>query len=314
MDETPLPSAQVPPRGLGWKAARIALVAAVLVGLLVVAVFIILAGLALADGLGDLFVRAAVGAIVSGTIVWLLGQAARHAGHRATDLAIARYAAAIRLDPHDAVGHLQRGHAHFLRREYAPAIAHYNATIRLDPLTQPTAYVGRVNAYGALRQLDRVIADYSAIIERDPTDALAFSARATAYNGQGRHDLALPDATEAIRLAPAQYLGYDARGYAHLQRSYFTWPIKLIATLWMLATLAFLRRDHFDWRTPTGTRANLEQAVADFTEALRLNPAAWDCHAGRAMAYRALGEHAKAAADAAARDGRTGTHVPRGTR
>jgi tetratricopeptide (TPR) repeat protein len=313
MSETSFASTPVPPRGLWWKTARIALIAAVIVGLLVVAVFVILAALAVAEGVGDLFVRAAVGAIVSGTIVWLLGRAARHAGHRATDLAVARYAAAIRLDPHDAVGHLQRGHAHFLRREYAPAIAHYDATIRLDPLTQPTAYVGRVNAYAALRQVDRVIADYSTVLERDPTDALAYSARATAYNSQGRHDLALPDATEAIRLAPAQYLGYDARGYAHWQRSHFTWPIKLIATVWMLATLAFLRRDHFDWRTPTGTRANLEQAVADFTEALRLNPAAADCYAGRAMAYRALGEHAKAAADAAARDARTGAHVPRGT-
>jgi tetratricopeptide (TPR) repeat protein len=288
-------------RWLLWKAARIVLMGAVVVGLLILLVFLVLAGLAIADGKGELFVRAGVGAVVSATMVWLMGHAARLAGHRVTDLVVARYTAAIRLDPHDAIGHLQRGLAHAQRREYAKAIAHFDAAIRLDPLTQPNAYIGRVNAYGGLGQLDRVITDYSEIIQGDPTHALAYGARATAYNALGRWDLSIPDATEAIRLAPAQYLGYDARGYGYYQRGSFNWGVKLMAIAWMLATLGFLRGEHFKWRTPTGTRADFNQAVADFTEAIRLNPAAWDCYAGRAMAYRSLGEHAKAAADIAAR-------------
>jgi hypothetical protein len=93
------------------------------------------------------------------------------------------------------------------------------------------------------------------------------------------------------------YLGYDARGYGMLQRGNFNVIIKCIAVAWMLATFGFLRREHFSWRTPTGSRADFHQAFDDFTEGLRLNPAAVDCYLGRAQVYRALGEPAKAAAD-----------------
>jgi Tfp pilus assembly protein PilF len=65
----------------------------------------------------------------------------------------------------------------------------------------------------------------------------------------------------------------------------------------MLATFGFLRRDHFNWRTPTGSKADFHQALDDFNEALRLNPMALDCYLGRAQVYRALGERAKAEAD-----------------
>jgi Tfp pilus assembly protein PilF len=58
-----------------------------------------------------------------------------------------------------------------------------------------------------------------------------------------------------------------------------------------------LRRDHFSWRTPTGSKADFYQALDDFSEALRLNPTALDCYFGRAQVYRSLGDHAKAAAD-----------------
>jgi hypothetical protein len=102
-----------------------------------------------------------------------------------------------------------------------------------------------------------------------------------------------------IRLAPQRFLGHDARGYGYLQRGNFNVIVKLLGIAWMLATLGILRRDRFDWRTPTGTMADFEQAVRDFTEAIRLNPQAWDCYQGRAQAYRALGEPAKAADDEA---------------
>jgi tetratricopeptide (TPR) repeat protein len=283
-----------------WRMARITLVGAGLLGLLVLAVFLALAGLMIAEGQGELFVRASVGVVVSATMVWLLGQAARQAGYRATDLLITRWTAAIRDDPPDVAGHLQRAIACAQRREFAKAIAHLDVIIDVDP-DEPNAHVGRVNAYIALGQLERVIVHYTEAIELDATDAVAHGARATAYNAAGQFDLAIADATTAIVLAPALYLGYDARGYAYWQRGNFNWLLRVIGIAWILATFGLWRRDRFDWRMPTGTRADHEQAVADFTEALRLNPAARDCYASRAMAYRALGEHAKAAVDEALR-------------
>ena len=283
-----------------WRMARIGLVAACLVGLLVLAVFLVLAGLMIAEGRGELFVRASVGVVVSATMVWLIGHAARQAGYRATDLRIARWATAIRDDPHDVAGHMERAIAHARRREFAKAIAHYDAAIDTDPDT-PNAHVGRVNAYTALGQLDRVIAQYTHVIDADPTDALAHAVRATAYNALGRWDRAIADATRAIRLDPGLYLGYDARGYACWRHANRNWLLRALTIAWEMATVPVWRSDRSNRRTPMGSRAANEQAVADFTEALRLNPAARDCYAARAMAYRALGEHAKAAVDEAIR-------------
>ena len=163
----------------------------------------------------------------------------------------------------------------------------------------PDAYVGRVNAYGAMGQFERVIADYTETIRLVTNHALAYCARATAFNGIGRFDRSIPDASEAIRLDPHLYLGYDARGYGFVQRGSFNPIVKLVGIAWMLATFGFLRRDHFDWKTPTGSKADFEQAIADFTEAIRLKPTASDCYHGRALAYQALGDHAKAIADEA---------------
>jgi tetratricopeptide (TPR) repeat protein len=281
-----------------WKVLAIVLAMLVCAALLAMAVFVVLGIIAIGEGNLSLLGRAVLGGLGSGLVVWLLGQGYRKARKRANDLAIAAHAAVIGLDAADAVAHSDRGTVCMAKGEYARAIAHFEEAIRLAP-EQPYAYVGRVNAYAALGQLDRMIAEYSEAIRLDPEQTLAYCARATAYNALGRFDLALGDASEAIRLAPQLYLGHDARGYANWQRGNFNVIIKGLAIAWMLATLGFLRRDHFDPRTPTGTRADLEQALADFSEAIRLEPRAWDCYRGRALVYRALGDRASATVDEA---------------
>jgi tetratricopeptide (TPR) repeat protein len=275
---------------------RFALIISCAGALLSAAIFLVFAYLVFAEGKHTQSVLAFAGGVVSLFSAWLVGKGAANIRRRLNDRVIAETAQAIRFDSLDPIAHNNRGYALAKNGEHARAIAHFDAAIRLNP-TIPNPYVGRVNAYGAIGQWDRVIAEYTAAISRNPNNALAYCARATALNGCGRFDRSISDATEAIRLDPRLYLGYDARGYGLLQRGSFNWPLKLIAIAWMAGTLGFLRRDHFDWTTPTGSRADFEQAIADFTEALLLEPAALDCNMGRARAYRALGEHAKAAAD-----------------
>lgn len=281
-----------------WKTCQLVLTLGVLGIMLASAVLLVLAMLVIAEGKTIQFLQALTGGIAGLACARLLGKAVTRCRQRVIDSDIDAAAAAIRFDPPVAIAQFNRGLACAQKRDHAGAIAHYDAALELDP-TLADAHVGRVNAYLALWRPQQVIADYTGAIERDPNNALAYCARATAYNGTGRWDLSIPDATEAIRLAPGVYLGYDARGYGYLQRGSFTWIVKLVPIAWMLATLGFLRRDRFDWRTPVGSRADLEQAGSDFTEALRLNPSALDCYVGRAKAYQALGKHAEAAADQA---------------
>jgi tetratricopeptide (TPR) repeat protein len=280
------------------KVLRIILGLGVCGAILLGAIFLVLALVLIKEGKLFEFLRALAGGCVSLLVAWLLGKGLRKARKRAHDLAVAEHAQALRLDPATPIIHHNRGVACHAQGDYARAIAHFDAAIRLDP-TMPQAYVGRVNAYGAIGQFDRVLAEYTEALQRDPTNALAYCARATAYNGLGLFDRSIPDAGEAIRLDPPLYLGYDARAYGYLQQGSFNWILKLLATIFLLASLGFLRRDHFAGRTRTGSRADYEQALADFTEAIRLNPTAWDCYQGRARVYRALGERDKAGEDEA---------------
>jgi len=237
------------------------------------------------------------GGIVSLLFAWILGRGARIARRKANDLAIAEHAEAIRLELQPSIAPITLAFVCTRKGDHARAIAHYEAAIRLNP-ADANAHVGRVNAYGALGDYPRMIADYTETIRLDPGNALAYAARATAYNALGQFYNSIPDATEAIRLDPNLHLGYDARGYGLLQRGGFNRLVKLMALAWMLVTFGFLRRDHPAW-TPIGSKADYTQAIADFTEAIRLNPAAWDCYHGRALVYRALGDHTRAAEDLA---------------
>lgn len=260
-----------------------------------------LAIVALGVGNASLFWIGAIGFLVSAFLVGALGACVAKIKGEVADLAIAAHAHSI--EAHEArvldAAHLcKRGFACFTQGDYPQAIAFFDAALRKDPAL-PDAHVARVNAHGALGQWHRVIAEYTEVIRKDPAHALAYCARATARNGMGRWDLALPDAEAAIRLAPELYLGYDARGYALVQRGSFHPILKWIGIAWAIVTFGFLRRDRFAWKTPTGTQSDFERAVADFSEAIRLNPAAWDCYQGRAMAHRALGDQLQATLDEA---------------
>jgi tetratricopeptide (TPR) repeat protein len=241
----------------------------------------------LAIGAGAIFVGAVVtnktnnplplvGGLIGGIFSLFLApyygkQNVRKTGYRA---AIAQYTEAIGRDPSDARTLINRANVYrMLATEYAwpqmtrricrHALADYDEAIRLAP-NEPDAHVGRVNALG----FEQAIAEYTETIRLDPNNAVAYCARATAYNGLAQSNGSIADATEAIRLAPDLYLGYDARGFGF-------------------------------WHRGNASRAQTDylQAVADFSEAIRLNPNALDCYLGRAQAYRALGEVKLAAAD-----------------
>lgn len=281
-----------------WRAAQILLASCVLLLLLVGLVCLVLGYIGFSENNSSLVLRSLVAACVAFGGAWLLGRGVRVARYRATDHAIAEHAALIRDDPANADAHFARATMCAAKRDFARAIAHCDAALRSDP-ARPYVHVARVNAYGGLNQWDRVIAEYSEAIERDPNDALAYCARATAHNGVARFDRSIPDATEAIRLAPTLFLGYDARGYGLLQQGKCTWAVKVVALAWMLVSLGFLRRDNPAWTVRLGSKADFHQAVADFTEAIRLHELAVDCYQGRALAYRALGDTVRAAADEA---------------
>jgi tetratricopeptide (TPR) repeat protein len=197
------------------------------------------------------------------------------------DGAIVAYAEAIRLDPLATEAYLGRGVAWGRKGQLKQAIADATEVLRLDP-GNAAAYRNRGRDRAAAGAWSKAVADFTEAIRLEPGDARAYCDRATVLNRIGRHAQAIVDATEAIQLDPGRALGHNARGYGHLGRGR-----QRVFTFWRRGNAA-------------ARLADFEQAVADFTEAIRLEPTSWDCFVGRAAAYRALGDPASAARDEAA--------------
>jgi tetratricopeptide (TPR) repeat protein len=128
-----------------------------------------------------------------------------------------------------------RGRAFTRMKQRALAIADFTQAIRLNPTAQK--WIGLGEAYANDKQYDRAIECFSAAIRLDATYSLAFSDRGTAYERVGQYDRAIADHTEAIRLDPNEGDNFNGRCW----------------------TLAVSGRD-------------LDQAIKDCNEGLRLSP------------------------------------------
>jgi serine/threonine protein kinase/predicted Zn-dependent protease len=88
------------------------------------------------------------------------------------DDALAAYDRAVELDPNDFNNYQERGrlHAHFSR--YEDAIADYDRAIELYP--HPAIYRDRADIYNAIGRYDEAVADARKALEFNPDDRLAF--------------------------------------------------------------------------------------------------------------------------------------------
>jgi tetratricopeptide (TPR) repeat protein len=131
--------------------------------------------------------------------------------------ALADYAAALRLDPHDADAYAKRGVLYLELGRDDKALADFDAAIRIDP-SLTMAYSNRGGTYLALGRHAEALADYDAVVRIDPNHAKAYSNRGATYAALGRYPEALADYAEAIRLDPNDAWAYINKGALHSQR------------------------------------------------------------------------------------------------
>ena len=108
---------------------------------------------------------------------------------------------------------------------------------------------------------DRVIADLTEAIRRDPDDAGAWHKRGSAWHAKGDHDRAIKDYDAAIRLDPKNFVALNSRGLA------------------------------FD------SKGQHDRAAADFTAVIKLDPAVAFPYKNRGLTFEKKGELKKALAD-----------------
>ena len=118
-----------------------------------------------------------------------------------TDLAIADYTSAIKLDPTDAIAFNNRGNALADKGEFKRAIADYSEAIRLKPQYEH-AFLNRGITYLGLKDYDRAITDFDQAIRLNPNDASAFNNRGLAKLKKGDMASGNEDVTWARHLQP----------------------------------------------------------------------------------------------------------------
>jgi tetratricopeptide (TPR) repeat protein len=241
------------------------------------------------------------------------------------DQARASVDAAIRLDPTDAVALKDRGGLGIRQRQFAQAIADLDTAIQLDPRLA-SAYANRGVAYGNLGQLERARADLDRAIELDPRLVSAHANSGRVRFALGDYERAVLDLSEAIRLDDRNAAARLNRGsaYARLgmiepatddfeaalqldQSAFRTYagpdigPRELVAREY--AQVSAAEPADADGYCARGSRkrarGDWDGAIADFTEALRIDPKSAQVHVLRGWSRLAVGRDA-AAADARA--------------
>jgi tetratricopeptide (TPR) repeat protein len=211
---------------------------------------------------------------------------------------------AIGIDPAISDAYYVRGLIRLKRSAFQKAIADFTSTIELDP-NATAALLHRAEAYSKVFQFPLAIADYSELIDSDSSNAELYNRRGLARASTLDLEAAIADYTEAIRLQPEFEDAYYNRGVAYANMNAHENPNFQEPEPWgdqrhwraAVADLSIAivyrpdRADSYRYRgfAHNGLGEN-DEAIADFTEAVRLDPKGSWAHAGLADVYEMRGD------------------------
>jgi tetratricopeptide (TPR) repeat protein len=178
---------------------------------------------------------------------------------------------------------LNRGKAFANKGDLDRAIADFNDAILINPNDATfgaTANYNRGSAYQAKDELDRAIADFNEAIRLDPDFADAYNNRGNAYRVKRNFDLAIADFDAAIRLSaqpsPASAEGKEGAGNGIGANGAYSYANRGVAY---------------------AAQGDLDHAIADFDDAIRLDPKFAGAYFNRGSAYQVKGDLDRAIAD-----------------
>jgi tetratricopeptide (TPR) repeat protein len=132
-----------------------------------------------------------------------------------------------------AVDYTAIGQAAFAQGNYVQAVADYTCAVEVDPLNyqayfgrgQASLFLGqvtedfyrvRLNAPNATRLFRAAVEEYTAQIESNPADMIAYQLRAFTYWFTSQDEMALADYEQLLSLDPQNALFYALRGSSNL--------------------------------------------------------------------------------------------------
>ncbi len=226
--------------------------------------------------------------------------------------AVAVFTAALGRDPRDVDALIGRGVARHAHGQADGAIADFKAAIGLDP-NRDDVYNNRGVVLLEAGEVDRAIADFSEAMRRAPRGSIAPGNRAAALAQKGELDRALADYTAAIELHRdvagllADTQGGQERGslvaVKHLRGRADVWRLKRKHDMALADYTEALLLDPADAASLLGRgivfgeKRQFGQAVADLTEAIRLDPDDPRAYKNRGYFRSLQGDHESAIAD-----------------
>jgi tetratricopeptide (TPR) repeat protein len=212
---------------------------------------------------------------------------------RELDRALTDADQAIRIDPQYLGGYLQRGFVLREMRNFDDALAAFNRAAELDPKS-PSPPTSRGEFFNEKKDYDRAIAEFDSAIRLDPTNARAYSSRAYAYLRKGDVEQALKDANDAFKHEKAART-YNQRALVqHANHEYDA----AIADLTEAIRLDPTNSNFYSNRGRTyNAKKEYDRAMLDLNQSIRLNPANSLPYYNRAISYENKGELDNALAD-----------------
>jgi tetratricopeptide (TPR) repeat protein len=235
--------------------------------------------------------------------------------------AITELTQAIRAEPKNWRLYLGRGNYYRLVKKPDRAVADCTEAIRLLPKSgawdAASAYSTRGDIYRERGDLDKAIADYKEGLRLVPYDSSMYLSLGAAYSAKGDHRNAIAIYTEMIRRGESS-LAYLNRGLEYQEDRRFDEAIADFTA----GLRDISREDETNGTSPPNLQARYaaqnralsawihtargsayeskgehDKAIADYTEAIRLNPRDADARHGRGLAYQKKGDRVKAEAD-----------------
>lgn len=242
--------------------------------------------------------------------------------------AINDYNAVLKLDPTDKYVYGVRGTCFSELRMYPQAMQDFNAAIKLDP-SNSIGWDGRGAVYAKLGYNQQALADFNEALKYAPNDDVTlrhrslvmkrlgqkqaaysdqlqaaqsfrpelpreFLDRAHLYMNLKQYDLAFADFNKVISMWPDKSDGYIQRADAYVKCGQ---PAKAVEDLSKAIALNAGASAYYGRGVAQAKLQQYNQAVDDFTMAIKLGMQKSDVYIQRAAAYEAAGKHSLAVKD-----------------
>jgi tetratricopeptide (TPR) repeat protein len=210
------------------------------------------------------------------------------------DRALADYGNAIRLDPLNAAGYLNRAATYRLRGQNDLALVDLTQATRLDG-NDARIWFERAITYRTLNLLSSALMDFDRALQLSPSDPELIYQRGCTYQLNGDLDNALADFDAVVSLKPNNALVHHSRGTLHISRGDLEEGIVDFGNA--LHCDPDFSQAYLSRASAWSKQGRFDQTIADCDEALRRDPTLTGANVLRASAHVQQGSYDEAIAD-----------------